>query len=135
MSIMEKNPIDILQEAIGFYEKMIVRLKLREGINKECSEEHLNSMVQQLKGKIKVFQKAVTLLNNEQEVQECDARNDATSTDVGNKNKTSNSEATILSAEEVGAKYGLPTYDPIQWHHIKRAMEEYKNQEVQLLNK
>lgn len=33
-----------------------------------------------------------------------------------------------LSAEEIAKKHGLPTYDPIQWYHIKNAMEEYASQ-------
>lgn len=38
------------------------------------------------------------------------------------------------TAQQVAAKYGLPTHDPIQWHHIKRAMEDYAQQQVKIFS-
>jgi hypothetical protein len=78
-----------------------------------------------------------SLSNNEQEVQECDARNDATTTEAGNQNKTSNSEATILSAPDILKKHCKDDlinkeHNPRRLNMTKKeiinAMEEYKNQ-------
>jgi hypothetical protein len=35
-----------------------------------------------------------------------------------------------LTTKEIAEKYGLPTYDPIQWHYIEKAMLEYGKQEA-----
>jgi hypothetical protein len=73
ISALEQTPATTLEREIRFFERMITRIENREGIDQNAGQERLDEIVSAIKGRVELYKQAITLLNSEQSVQECDA--------------------------------------------------------------
>lgn len=61
--IMKETPISVLCKQIRFYQSFIVKLKTKDGIDKDSPQDKLDNLIRECEEKIKEFNGAMKILD------------------------------------------------------------------------